>query len=216
VVAGDPGEVSRGVDVIGAARVAAFDLGDEIRPGAQEGPRPRIAGRQLGDLGPVLAGQQHGIAGLAVVGGDGHARPVPVRGDQPGHGLRSDERLIGEGDHRRTRVGAGQSLEGDAERGTHAGPPLLVVDGLRPADLDRGGARDDQDRVGAAGPEEFRAAFGERLTAQFDERLGPAEPGPFPRGEQHSRDRSLHGPSVRARPGAPSRRSGGGCGPRCR
>ncbi len=114
-MAGDPGEVGRGIDVVGPARVTAFDLRDKIRPGAQEGPGSGVAGRQRGDLGPVLAGQQHGIAGLTVVGGDGHARPVPVRGDQPGHGLRSDQRLIGQGDHRRARIGAGQGLEGGAE-----------------------------------------------------------------------------------------------------
>jgi hypothetical protein len=60
-------------------------------------------------------------------------------------------------------------------------------------ELDRGGAGDDQDRVRAAGPQELHAALGEGLAVEFDERLGPAEPGPLPRGEQDARYRGAHG-----------------------
>ena len=60
-------------------------------------------------------------------------------------------------------------------------------------ELDRDGTGDDQDRVRAAGPQEVHAALGECLAVQLYQRLGPAEPGPFSRGEQDTRDRRAHG-----------------------
>jgi hypothetical protein len=59
-------------------------------------------------------------------------------------------------------------------------------------ELDRGGTGDDQDRVGAAGPQEVYAALGESLAVQLHQRLGPAEPGSFTRGEQDARDHRAH------------------------
>ena len=55
------------------------------------------------------------------------------------------------------------------------------------------GPGDDQDRVGAASPQQVHAALGEGLAVQLHQRLGLAEPGPFPRGEQDPRDRRPHG-----------------------
>ena len=45
----------------------------------------------------------------------------------------------------------------------------------------------------AADPQEVHAALGEGLAVQLHQRLGPAEPGTFSRGEQHARDRRAHG-----------------------
>jgi hypothetical protein len=60
-------------------------------------------------------------------------------------------------------------------------------------ELDWGGTDDDQDRVRAAGAQEVHAPFGERLAVQLYQRLGLAEPGPLPRGEQDARDPRAHG-----------------------
>jgi hypothetical protein len=153
----------------------------------------------------VLSGQEHRVARLTVVGRHSHGGTGMVRGDQPRHRLRSHQRLVRQRHHRCADVGrqrlrrlvrlsrlptlsAVQGAEGDAERGAHAGPPLGVVHGTCSAQLDRGGTGDDEDWVRAAGPQQRHAALGEGLAVQFDERLGPAEPGPLSRGEKHSRD----------------------------
>jgi hypothetical protein len=60
-------------------------------------------------------------------------------------------------------------------------------------ELDWGGTGDDQDRVRPAGPQQAHTALGEGLAVQFDQCLGPAEPGPLPRGEQHPCDCRAHG-----------------------
>ena len=194
---GDPGQVRGRVDVVGAAGVAAFDEGDEVGTGAQEGPGTLVAGGRRDHLGPVLPGQEHGVARLAVVGGHRHAGAVAVGGDQPRDRLRADQRLVGQGHDDRADLGAGvgvgQSAQGGTERRAHAGPPLGVVYRVRSAELDRGGTGDDQDRLRAAGPQEVHAALGEGLAVQLHQRLGLAEPGPFTRGEHDARDRRAHG-----------------------
>jgi hypothetical protein len=193
----DPGQVRGRVDVVGAAGVTAFDQGDEVRTGAQECPGTLVAGGRRDHLGPVLPGQEHGVARLAVVGGHRHAGAVAVGSDQPGDRFRADQRLVGQGHDDRADIGAGvgigQSPQGGPERGAHAGPPLWVVDGMRSVELDRRGTGDDQDRVRAASPQEMHAALGESLAVQLHQRLGPAEPGSFTRGEQDARDRRAHG-----------------------
>jgi hypothetical protein len=60
-------------------------------------------------------------------------------------------------------------------------------------ELDPSGADDDQDRVRAAGPQEVHAPFGECLAVQLYQRLGLAEPGPLPRGEQDTGNPRAHG-----------------------
>src|SRR4029077_17049366 len=98
------------------------------------------------------------------------------------------------------RLQLGQGTQGGAQRGSHAGAPLPVVDGAglvvraQVAQVDLGGPGNDEDRVRAAGPEHGDAALGEGSAVQFDERLRPAEPGSLPGGEQHSRDCTAHDP----------------------
>jgi hypothetical protein len=55
------------------------------------------------------------------------------------------------------------------------------------------GARDDKNRVRATSPQHINAAFRERLPVQLDQRLGPAESGALPGGEQHSGNTRWHG-----------------------
>jgi hypothetical protein len=194
---GEPGQIRGRVDVVGAAGVTAFDEGDEVGTGAQERPGALVAGGRRDHLGPVLPGQEHGIARLAVVGGHRDAGAVAVGGDQPCDRLRADQRLVGQGHDDRADigvgVGVGESLQGGPERGAHAGPPLRIVYRTCPVELDRRGTGDDQDRVRAAGPQEVHAALGESLAVQLHQRLGLAEPGSLTRGEQDARDRRAHG-----------------------
>jgi aldose 1-epimerase len=198
---GDPGQVGRSVDVVGAAGVAALDQGDKAGTGPQERPGPLIAGGRRDHLGPVLAGQEHRIARLPVVGSHRHGSAVAIGGDQAGDRLRSDQRLVGQGHDDRADAGAGvgvgvgvgESLQGGAQRGAHAGPPCGIVDSTRPVELDRGGAGDDQDRICPAGPQQVHPPFGEGPPAELHQRFGLAEPGAFPRGEQDPRDRGAHG-----------------------
>src|SRR4029077_11543905 len=102
------------------------------------------------------------------------------------------------------RLQLGQGTQGGAQRGSHAGAPLPVVDGAglvvraQVAQVDLGGPGNDEDRVRAAGPEHGDAALGEGSAVQFDERLRPAEPGSLPGGEQHSRDCTAHDPQAYA------------------
>jgi hypothetical protein len=211
----DPGQVRGRVDVVRTAGVAAFDEGDELGPGSQERAGTLIAGGGLDHLGPVLPGQQHRVARLPVVGGDRHAGAAAVRGDQAGDRLGSDQRLVGQRDHDRAGVRTdfqadvrvagrfGEGLQGGTQRGAHAGAPLRIVDGQGSVKLEGDGTGDDQDRVGAASPKQVDAALGESLAVQLHQRLGLAEPGPFPRSEQDPRDRRPHGVQayrVRRRP----------------
>jgi len=196
VIAGsrrDPGQVRGRVDVVGAAGVTAFDEGDEVGTGAQERPGAPVAGGRRDHLGPALAGQEHGVARLAVVGGHRHAGAVAVRGDQPCDRFRADQRLVGQGHDDRSDVGIDESLEGGTERGAHAGAPLWIVYRMCSVELNRSGTGDDQDRMRTAGPQEVHAALGESLAVQLHQRLGLAEPGAFTRGEQDARDRGTHG-----------------------
>ena len=101
----DPGQVRGRVDVVGAAGVAAFDEGDELGAGTQERPGALIAGGRRDHLGPVLPGQEHRVARLAVIGGHRHAGAVAVGGDQAGDRLGSDQRLVGQGHHYRADAG---------------------------------------------------------------------------------------------------------------
>ena len=57
-----------------------------------------------------------------------------------------------------------------------------------PRKLDRHGARYDDDWRGAAAGQQPHATVGQRLALELGERLGPAEPGPLTRGEQHTCD----------------------------
>jgi hypothetical protein len=84
-------------------------------------------------------------------------------------------------------------LQGGTQRGAHAGAPLRIVDGQGSVKLEGDGTGDDQDRVGAASPKQADTTLGESLAVQLYQRLGLAEPGPFPRGEQDPRDRRPHG-----------------------
>jgi hypothetical protein len=129
-----------------------------------------------------------------VVGGDRHGGAAAVGGDQPGDGLATDQRLVGQGhdDRADVRAAINEGLQAGAQRGAHAGAPRGVVDGARSGQLDGGGAHHDQDRVGSAGPQQVHAALGQGLPAELDQRLGLAEPGAFPRGEQDPRDRGAH------------------------
>ncbi len=199
---GDPCQVLGRVDVVGAAGVAALDERNEIRPGAQEGPGALVSLCQRDHVGPVPAGEQHGVAGLALVGGDRDAGPGAVRGDQPRDRSRPHQRLVRQRDHRGAHVArqAGrrglraERVQRGAQRRAHAAPPLRVVDDMRPGQLELRGAGDDEDRLRAAGPQQRHTAFGEGQPVQFDERLRPAEPGALARGEQHARHRIAHGP----------------------
>lgn len=199
---GDADQVGRRVDVLGAAGIAALDERDEVGPGAQECPGPRVAGGQGGHFGPVLAGHEHGVARFPVVCGHRHAGAAAVRGNQPCHRLRPHQWLVCERHHHRAYVGGigsrrpvrfslwrrAQDAEGGAERGAHAGPPFVVVDSVCPAQLDGGSAGDDHDRIRAARAQQGDAVLGQGLSVELDERLGTAEPGSFPRGEQDPRD----------------------------
>jgi hypothetical protein len=53
----------------------------------------------------MLAGQEHRVARLTVVGGHGHGGTGTVRGDQPRDRLRSHQWLVRERHHRRADVG---------------------------------------------------------------------------------------------------------------
>jgi len=191
----DPGQVRWRVDVVGATGVAALDQGDELGPGAQERPRPGVASGHLDHLGPVFARQQHGIARLAFVCGHRNAGAFPVGGDQPGDRPGPDKRLVGQGhDHRAeaVAVAVAKGEQRGSQRRAHAGAPLWIVYSNGPVELDLGGAGDDKDRIRASGPQEVHAPFGQGPAVQFHQRLGPAEPGPFTRGEQDARDRRVH------------------------
>jgi len=69
-----------------------------MRP--QERASPRVSGGQVDDGGPVHTVDEHGVARLALVGGHRDGRAARVGGDQPADRLRSDERLVRQGDHR--------------------------------------------------------------------------------------------------------------------
>ena len=155
-----------------------------------------------------------GLRGLAVVGGDRHAGAVAVRGDQP----RPPPRHPTSGWSASATTTAPTSAASvrawpdrrgaRARRAARREEPMpvrhvRVVYSMCSAELDRGRAGDDQDRVRAAGPQQLDAALGEGLPVQLDERLRLAEPGPFSRGEQHPRDRRAHGPQAYARPRRP-------------
>ena len=143
-------EISGGVDIVGAAGVAAFDERDEVRAGAQECPGAPIAGGHRDDLGPVLAGEQYRVARLTFVGGYRHAGAGAVRGDQPRDRLWPYQGLVRQRDRHGAHVwrkrgrrvplgpsfsalrvpGAGEGLQGGAEGGAHSGAPLRVVNGV--------------------------------------------------------------------------------------
>jgi aldose 1-epimerase len=190
----DPGQVRWRVDVVGAARVAAFDEGDEVGVGPEKRPRPGVASGHLDHPGPVIARQQHGIARLTAVSGHRDRGPVLVGGDQPGDRLCPYQRLIGQRHYRRGYLDrkCRRRLEGGTERGAHAGAPFRVEYNTGSVELHRGGAGDDQDRVRAAGSQEAHAALGQGAAVQLHQRLGLAEPGPFTRAEQDARDRRAH------------------------
>jgi hypothetical protein len=71
----------------------------------QKGPGSRVPRGHRDHLGPVLAGQEHGVARLAVIGGNSHGGTATVRGDQPRHCSRPYQRLVRERHHRRADVG---------------------------------------------------------------------------------------------------------------
>ncbi len=164
----------------------------------------------------MLSGDQHRVARLAVVGGDRHAGAGPVRADQPAHRLRSHQRLIHQRNHHRADpvgavgaeavvallAGAGGILQAESgQRRTqgrsHPGSPDRIVYSIYAFEAEIRGTSDHEYGIGAAGTKQRHAALGERLTTQFDQRLRPAEPRPFPGGEQDPGDPRQHGPSVR-------------------
>ncbi len=124
-----------------------------FRAGPQERPGALVAGGHPDHLGPVLAGQQHGITRLALVSGDRHRGASPVGGDQPCDRFRAHQRLVGQGDHRGADV-RGEGPQSGPERGSHAGAPLRVVHGMDPVfrrEFELGGTGDDENRVRPAG-----------------------------------------------------------------
>ena len=183
-MAGDAVEVGGRVDIVGAPGVAAFDERDQVRTGAQERPGALVAGGRRDDLGPVLAGQQDGVARLALVGGDRHGGARPIRGNQARDRFRAYQRLVGQRDHHGVDV-RGQGAQGGAKRGSHAGTPLSVVYCMYSVQLYRGGAGDDEDRVRAAGQQGIDAALGEGLPVQFNQRFRLAESRALPCGQQN-------------------------------
>ncbi len=114
MMAGDAVKVGGRVDIVGAPGVAAFDERDEVRAGAQERPGTLVAGGRRDDLGPVLAGQQHGVARLTLVGGDRDSGARLIRGDQARDRLGAHQRLVGQRDHRGLHVG-GKGAQGGAQ-----------------------------------------------------------------------------------------------------
>jgi hypothetical protein len=178
----DPSQILSGVDVVGAAGIAAFHDRDQVRVRPQERSCSRVPGRHLQHRGPVLRGDQHRVARLAAVGRDGDGGPGPVRGDQPPHRFRSDERLIGQRDH--GRPGSCFCLDAclyegaqpGGQRGTHPGAPVRVVHRPGPGHGHGHGAGHDQHRIGAAGGEQRHAALGEGLPGEFDRGLRPSQP----------------------------------------
>ena len=153
-------------------------------PGAQERPGALVAGGRRDDLGPVLAGQQYGVARLALVGGDRHGGAGPVRGDQARDRLSAHQRLVGQRNHRGVHV-RGKGSQGGAERGSHAGTPLLIVYCTYSVQFYPGGAGDDDDRIRAAGEQGIDAALGEGPPVQFDQRFRLAESRALARGQQN-------------------------------
>jgi hypothetical protein len=184
MMAGDAVKVGGRVDIVGAPGVAALDERDQVRAGAQERPGTLVAGRRRDDLGPVLAGQEHRVARLAIVGSDRHGGASPVRGDQARDRLLAHQWLVGQRDHHGVHV-RGKSSQGDTKRGSHAGAPLWIVYCMYSDQLHRGSAGDDEDRVRTTCYERIDTALGKGLPVQFDQRLRLPEARALPRGQQY-------------------------------
>jgi hypothetical protein len=161
----------------------------------------------------VLTGDQHRVARLAVIRGDGDRGARAVRGDQPARRLGPDQRLVGQGDHRggdagqvARRAAGVQCAQRGGERRAHAGRPVRVVHRARAryVDWDRPGHHEH--RVGAARAQQCHAALGQGAAVQFHRCLRLAEAGTVPGGEQDPRDTCDHGPTVVHRPGTASSR----------
>ena len=141
----------------------------------------------------MLAGEQDGITGLAVVAGHGHAGSAAVGGDQPRNRARPDQGLVRQRDHHRAHIHrklrgrpvlrsfrsfrcfrsfgsfrVGKGAEGGAEGGAHTGAPVFVVDGMNSVQVHLGRAGDDQDGIRAARPQHIDATRSQGLPVQLD------------------------------------------------
>ncbi len=191
--AGEPGQVRRGVQVVRLAGVRALDQRDQVRVGAQERPGTDVARGQRDHLRPVFPGQQHRVARPALVGGDSHRSPGGVRGDQPLHRGRPDQRLVHQRDYGRVAA-VRHRPQAHSQRGAHAGRPVRVVHHDRSGQGQLGGPGDHHDRVGAARPEQRGAPVSQPAATELDQGLRPPQPGPGPRGQQHPRSVCLELP----------------------